>query len=83
MVPKITGTGSGKGCCQMLMVFCIEIQWKGGNPQGLKGGWVERESCCTASFLGACGKGNGTFSCNCGLELLAERCVLGLLAAGG
>lgn len=67
----------------MLFVFHYKNSVEGRNPQGLKeGGWIERESCCTASFLDAFSRENGTFSCKCGFEPLAVRHVLGLLTAG-
>lgn len=65
----------------MVFPFCFKNSVEGRNPQGLKGGWIEKESYCIASFLGAFSRGNGTFSCKCGFEPLAVRHVLGLLAA--
>lgn len=59
----------------MLFVFHFKNSAEERNPQGLKEGkWIERESCCIA-FLHAFSRGNGTFSCKCGLEPLAERCA--------
>lgn len=71
VAPKITSTGSGKRCSQMLIVFHVRTPVEGRNPQGLKEGkWIERESCSVASLLDAFS------SSKCGFELLVVRHVL-------
>lgn len=79
-MPKITSVGSKDAIGDLVLYFKNPVEKR--NSQDLEG-WMEWESCCTASLLVSFNRGNSTFSHKCRFEPLAVRDLLGLLAAGG